>query len=421
MEPRSQRYFWLCQKTGWLVRGCYVILKLMKKFWRVVMRLWRPTVAYGLGLSLLSGLLLFRLGSLAGGLSAPEVAARTSASSWRAIVENPMFTPYKLVEYLVLRSGWHSPTALRLVSMMFAMLIAYGFYRILRTWYTWRMAVFGTILFATSAWFLHTARLATPDIMYLGAIGLVWCGLRLHTNRQRPWTLLICSVIISLLLYVPGLVWFIVPTLVWQRKLLFDEFAAVDRWLAVVLIALITSLMTPLLLGIVQHPILLKPLLGLPDHLPAWHTIISNLVLVPKQLFIHHQVDPVHWLAQVPLLDIFSIAMLVMGLYNEFHARRLDRVRLLAGLLVGGSALVTLAGPVPVVFVLPFIYLVITSGITLMLQQWFTVFPRNPVARGIGLSLMLMAIALSCTYQLRHYFIAWPHAAATRQVFSQRS
>ncbi len=63
---------------------------------------------------------------------------------------------------------------------------------------------------------------------------------------------------------------------------------------------------------------------------------------------------------------------------------------------------------------IPVLYIVMANGIAYMLQSWFTVFPRNPVARTLGVVLLTIVVVVSCSYQLQRYFIAWPAAEATK-------
>jgi hypothetical protein len=71
------------------------------------------------------------------------------------------------------------------------------------------------------------------------------------------------------------------------------------------------------------------------------------------------------------------------------------------------------------ILMLPFVYLIVAAGIGFMLQQWFRVFPRNPIARTLGASLITIAVISSSGYNLTHYFIAWAKAPETQSTFSR--
>src|SRR5579864_2395726 len=119
---------------------------------------WRPpllTLALFLVLTLL---LLYRLGSLMPTLSQAEISARSASNSLHSILHNPVNAPYTLVVYVLIRLHHHGALALRSVTALYGLLSLGGFYYILRRWQSLRVALLGTLLFGTSAWFLHIAR-----------------------------------------------------------------------------------------------------------------------------------------------------------------------------------------------------------------------------------------------------------------------
>jgi uncharacterized protein YqhQ len=84
------------------------------------------------------------------------------------------------------------------------------------------------------------------------------------------------------------------------------------------------------------------------------------------------------------------------------------------------ALLVALNGPVPLSILIPFAYILIAAGITFMLQQWFTVFPRNPVAKNIGVAIMTLAVVTTTFYHINHYYVAWPNAPQTIKTYNQQ-
>lgn len=382
-------------------------------------RTWRPLLGYIGATTAVVALLWFKLGTLLPNFSQPEIDARISANSIQHILKNPFFAPYKVMQYITLKLGFSNPLAMRSISAFLGLLIIIGFYRILRVWYSNRMAILGAILFATSAWFLHYARLATPDIMYAGAIGLLWCGLRLRSNQQRLSTIFICTLVTISLIYVPGIIWIILFSIIWQYKTILREINLIPRWASILLIIIVVGALEPLVAAIVQQPDLLKTLFGLPNNLPDLRNVGINLLRVPIQLFWHSPANPVFWLDHLPLLDIFSIIMFALGIYAGALRMSLDRTRMIVLFLVAGTIMAALGGMVHLVILMPFIYLVVVSGVTLMLQQWLTVFPRNPVAGSVGASIITIAVLVTAFYNFNHYFIAWPNTPETKIAFNK--
>lgn len=388
-----------------------------KRAKRLVGMFWRQTLGYALVVAAVVGVLWFQLGTLVDGPSAQEIAARASADTWRELIANPLFLPHKIVQFIFILLGKDGIFWMRSASALFGVLILIVFFDIIRGWYSQRVAFLGSFLLLSSAWFLHFARLATPEILFACSIGLLWAGIKLRAHTApRIRTILATMVIIIGCLYVPGLAWLIIPLLVWQRKLVWKEFSKIPRVLAVfVVIAAIIGL-TPLLYGIVMDPILITDWLLIPREfaLGQWW---SNAWHLPFWLSLRGPKLPVYWLGRTPFLDAFALAMFALGVYVLWHYRRLDRVRAIAVIIILACVLAIFNGPVVLAIALPLIYIVVTAGIALLLQQWFTIFPRNPLARTVGLVMVTLIIALAGYYNLRSYFIAWPRTPETRQVF----
>lgn len=183
------------------------------------------------------------------------------------------------------------------------------------------------------------------------------------------------------------------------------------------LAVIFVGLLLPLLWTFYSNPELIKVYLGLPQAWPSPLEFVKNVANVPVQLFLRGPDSPTTWLGRLPLVDWFGSIMFVIGGYAYYFKQKLDRTRFIVYVFGVGTILVALGGPVTVAVLLPFVYLIIAGGIALMLQQWYTVFPRNPVARITGTVLMTLAVLMSVFYNINHYFIAWPNAPETKQVF----
>ncbi len=374
----------------------------------------------GMGL-LLIGVMGFRLTTLLPGLSDAELAIQTQLANdsltVKSLFDNPLFLPYNAVLLIMQKINADGILALRSLSVAIGLASVAGFYYVARQWFTERMALFGTLLFSTSSWFLHTARFGTPEVIYSSSIIVLAIGIWLqHSKRRIPLLSLLALSLIYI--YIPGFLWFIILAGFWQYKRILKELRRVPTWFKFVFPLAVTTVLSPLIWGIIKNPSLIKQLIGLPEQLPSLSEFGSNLLAVPLELVFKGPNDPARWLGEIPLLSLFGTVMLVMGLYWSFYKRTLDRVKMLAIILVIGSFLIASNGPVSSALLIPYIYLIITFGITLMLQQWFTVFPKNIIARTTGVVLLGAVIILTVFYNFNHYFIAWPQAPETRKAFS---
>ncbi len=378
---------------------------------------WQCITVCGVTLGILGVALLWQLHTLVPGYSASEVQTYQNSLSFRAILDNPLNAPFLVAVRAVLYIHPDSYFAVRLVSVAYGVVTLAIFALLLRHWHSTRTAIYGSLLFGLSAWFLHTARLGTPDVLMFGVFVLAAGGFWLKHTRSKL-ALFLCFVGSALLLYVPGMVWYVALGLAWQWKAIDRVF---KRHLAVVSAGALAmlGLLAPLAYGLYKHHDLIRPLLGLPDAWPSPWQIFKNALLAPFHFFVHNTADPVTWLGNAPVLDVFSLTMLILGLYVYLRHARLARAPIFLFVFIVTLGLMAVGSPaVNFTVVIPFVYIIIASGVTHLLGEWFRVFPRNPIARSIGWSLMSLVVGIACLYHVIHYFVGWPQAEVTHDAFT---
>lgn len=377
---------------------------------------WKTLAAYS---SIFAGaalLLLWRLGGLAGGYSANEQATLTASSSVHNIWSTLFNAPYYIVVHALTYITPHDLLATRLASTLVAWVGLVLFCILAYRWFGMRAALIGTVLFGTSSWFLHVGRLGVPQVMFLGVIALVACGVWIREKRAGL-AVILGLLLAAGLLYTPGMVWFVALGLLWQWK---HIDAAFKQHLGSVTIGAVAFLaaLVPLGWRFYHTPSLIKTWLQLPADWSQPLHFVHNLIDVPMAFFVRSPVNPEQWLGNLAILDIFSIIMFALGAYIFCKYFKLARVRLVLSLAIVGSVVIAITGTVPITALVPFAFMVITAGADYILEVWLHVFPRNPLARWLGISLFGLVIAMACTYNIRAYFVAWPQATATRNVFT---
>jgi hypothetical protein len=390
----------------------------MKKAWNYAATMWRPVVGYILAGVLVVALLAFRLAGLVPKAAQAEIDTINSSTKLSRIFDNPVNAPYKLVQYIVHHFMPGHLWAARSVSVLVAFCALILFYILLMQWHTKRMAILGTLLLVTSSWFLHSARLATPNVMLLALLALVAVGQLLRFWSDHAKALLLTSLVIGLSVYVPGMIWFVVIGGAWQAVRFRHLYRSLHWPVIAAASAIFVALLLPLGLALSRQPELWREFVALPNQFDTVSVMLKNIGLVFGSYFVVSPRNPTYWLGRLPILDIFGSVMFILGLYAYWFRMRLDRTQLLMGVLLLGAVFAGINGhSEQSIILLPFFYIIVVAGITLMLQQWFTVFPRNPIARTIGTSLIAITVALACMYQLTNYFVAWPHNQDTRAVF----
>ncbi len=374
------------------------------------------------GIGVVAALLVYRLAYLTGGVSAGELAVAHGPLGWHGIYQYPLDLPLKLLRSIVFAVfPDHGQLLTRLPNVFFGGLSILTFGWLMRSWHGTRPAVLASILFASSAWVLHASRLASFDVLYLWSTPtLLLINVQLHKHSTRPIIWYGSLLLWGLLLYIPGMVWLVMLSLYLQRQQIlvgWKHFSqAWQRGLSVA----ITVIWLPLLVIDLTRSGQLVAWLGLPHHLAGPAMLAKQLAAVPAHLFIRGPQYPDMWLARLPILDAFSLVMCLIGIYFYVSRRQLGRGHLLGLFFVVGVILVGLGGPVSLSLLVPLLFIAAGTGIAYLLHGWLRVFPINPLARGIGVGLITVAVVSSCVYNLRAYFVAWPHNKTTQATFRYR-
>ena len=378
---------------------------------------WQPVAWYGVLLLLLAGLLWYRLGTLTPGFSGDEAVTLQGSDSWRYIFHHPVDAPFHALGRLLLYINHHGLLMMRWSTALLGLATVSIFYWLVRHWHGERAAIIGTVLFGSSAWLLHTARLGVPDVLLFSILSLITVNIWLRRRPHWP-AVLVAFVLVSTLLYVPGMLWLIVLGAMWQWRTL-DKIFKRNLWAVSLGALILLAAVTPLGLAIYHDHSVGRIIAGLPAQgWPMPLDILHRLISVPVNLLLHGPLGPEHWLGRLPVLDFFTMAMAGLGVFLYARHPRMGRVQMVALALLAGTLLISLGGAVTLTLILPFFYLLAGVGADFMLGRWFGVFPRNVIAQSVGVGLITLAVLATCWYSLRHYFVAWPQAPATKTVFT---
>ena len=395
------------------------IMEIKNPLARFNLTLWQQVTEYLVALSATAALFAYRLHTLVPGFSLPEREAIAAAASLKTIGTDPLFLPHKFLQYLGLKLDHNGFIAMRLPSVLAGLIAAGLFFYVINKWFNLRIAAITTLLLVTSSWFLQLARVGIPEITYLGILAPLAYAVWLPNYKRPIIALGLGAVVLINTLYTPGLIWFTLIGFVWQRKTVAKLFREA-RIPALFTLSACVMLLTPLLLAFVRSPELIEQYIGLPAApLEALKELPKNLALIPYHLVLRGEVNPLQNLGNLPLLDFFTVIMAILGGYSYATYFGLRRSRMILGSLVLSCLLVALQGSVTLAILLPFVYLLVAGGLNFMIEQWFMVFPYNPLARGLAVILIVGALGATTFYHLNRYFVAWPQAPATRAVYDQ--
>ncbi len=387
-----------------------------KKLWGFVKKHWKSGAVWGLFILVASILLLINLGTLFPGASQGELSYIQSISSGRSVVENPDYLPHKLPSYIATKIQF-STTSVRLVSVVFAIGFLVSAWYLMRLVFSKQTAVIGSLLLACSSWFLILGRSALPDSSYflipIAAASVIW--LIKHIDSWK--IVILVGLLITPLLYIPGSIWLAVAVGIYYRTAFTAALKALTTKQRLLFAVVQVILLTPLVIGVILNPSVIISLLGLSTNLNAYTAIPNEFILSFYSLFIRSSENNSMTLLSLPYMDIFSSILIVLGLYR---LRYWNRTTLLFSALASlYLILATSIGAIPTSALFVPLYAMVIYGAGFLLRQWYTVFPRNPVARSIGTGILASGILLISIYHLTKFYVAWPNTPEARAQHSQ--
>jgi hypothetical protein len=382
---------------------------------------WKKFLLYGTGVLSVCALYLWNIGGLTGGYSPQEVAYASTSNTLTEIWQNPISAPHTL---LALGYGLVVSDALatRLASSTFAIVAVILFYLLIRKWHTQSVAIWSSLLFATAASMLHIGRWGGDMIVpvtFLLAFLVAGLYVKYQSENFPSWPLFGVTALVALSLYVPGMVWVVLLLCIVGRQTIMDFVSRYSAMARTYVLLLLLALLSPLVWFIVQAPMdNLLVISGFAEH-PATALEGAKAVgFAPIHAFYGGYQDNELWLGKTAFLDAFSFVMVLLGgYYYLFRYRKLARSPLIISLAVLTFLLASLSGYVLIGMFVVILYIFVAAGLAEMLGRWFTIFPRNPLARNTGIVLLSCLVALSMFYNMRHYFEAWPKAPETKAVY----
>jgi hypothetical protein len=249
-------------------------------------------------------------------------------------------------------------------------------------------------------------------LMLLGAV--VWHH---RSPRWHPHLTYLVIAAFGILAYVPGMIWFelIIAIVVhrgilrhWKRSALMGRIT----WLGVGLL-----LLAPLAASVLMHPHLLLSWLGFPTDFGSLRNLPVATIKTILAVGVRSNGTALLWVGHSALLGAVELILGALGVYYYVYQERSLRSLLLTVSGIAGIVLVALNGGVSIACIIPIAYLLVAGGLNHFMGEWLAVFPRNPIARFSGIFVVCVMLFFSVFYQVRSYFIAWPHNAETRSTF----
>ena len=349
---------------------------------------WRYVLGYGLiGLTVI-GLLIVAGLFIPGGLSQAEmhsvVSSNASALSLDSFQpESVINLPYHLLQHASLSLFGVSNISIKLPSLLLGLFSVVGMFLLLRMWFRENVAVLTAVIVITTGQFLFVAQSGTSSIVYL--FWSVWLLVSAMMISRRAKHRILWKVVLfalaALSSYTPLSPYILIalasaiilhPHLRYLVRRLSKAKLAIGIFVALVLVA-------PLIYAIVREPSVLLTLFGIPTNQPD---IIQNLLQLLRQYF--DFVSPSSGMVMTPVYGLGSVILIVLGIIQLVTTKYTARSYIItAWTILLAPVLIINPGYISITFV-P-VMLLIAMGISMLLTNWYRLFPRNPYARFAGL------------------------------------
>lgn len=328
------------------------------------------------------------------------------------IWQNPINWLHKLVTIGVNKLMEPSFAALRVPSTLFAIAASILFYINIKDRFKTRIAIIAVFLLVTSSWWLTLARSARPEILApLLILLLIFIAQKAYVNSSG-WLVLATSLVVAIAIYTPLMIYVVAIGLFVLRPLILKMTRTIANWWFWLALIILISGSLPLFIAGAKDITVWYQILGLPSE--GTVNVLSSLQGIRDtlgQLFWSSQPFWDFRLGNLPLLDLFTAVMFILGIYHLDHeiSRSLTKFT-----LIGFGALLVLSNLNPTpgheALLLPFVYILVAAGVVVLYAQWYHIFPRNPIARMVALIPSVLLIISVSLYHHQRFFVAWPSA-----------
>ena len=342
------------------------------------------------------------------GFSPSEKQAVTASSTTRAIIENPLYAPHKIPQYIAQKVGLDGQIAMRGISVLYGIMAIAAFYLVARQLFGSFVGYIAALGLLSTPLFLLAMRHASAEILYAAAPIIVFAiGLWSLKTRQRTLALYAVVVALALSLYVPGMIWCIalgygllLVNPPWVR-------AKVSNLTVYSAVAVFVVLISPLLFGLYQNPELIKKLLLLPELFNVSAIVTQTAQSASGLVWRTNDALPLR-IGHMPILSIIIAPLCLIGAYAAVRQWRW-RSAFYLGLPLLGIGFAGLSGnPLVILYALAALLLLFGNGLFHLLKHWYDVFPRNSLAGYFAVGVILITISVQLLFGIRSSIIAWP-------------
>ncbi|MDR1300389.1 MAG: glycosyltransferase family 39 protein [Candidatus Nomurabacteria bacterium] len=349
---------------------------------------YRYIIGYAVFAAALLFLVLFNFPNLPSGLSQGEIDSAASASmlDWSSFRDGTVAAtdlPFHLMQKISLKLFGPTMFALRLPTVILALLAGVVLERLLKRLFHENVAIVSTIIAISTILFLTVAHSGSPMVMniFLTTTILYLLVRILHGDKAQPVWVILLAIAVVLGLYSPmfSVLIFLALLLLFHPKAR-ARIRKMPKAHLIVTAAVVVPFLVPLVLGLSLNGLeTLKSLIGF----GTWRGLTDNVGAMAGILFGINAGGTVSEFVP-PVINMASLAVALIGLIRLFMSLKSARsYLLLLWLIVLVPILLFNTSAIPLTFV-PFTILT-AMGVDGLITGWNRYFPINPYARIAGL------------------------------------
>lgn len=350
----------------------------------------RYVLAY-VGFALALAIMLFVAGFyLPGGLSDSEIHSALISDHLNPTQlfslqpEQLIYLPYRLLQAASIALFGVSVISIKLPSIILGFVSALGIVYLLKIWYRRSVAIIVSIIAVTTNQFLLSSQAGQAGIVYifLTTTILIAASLIARKNAYAQLWVIVGFIVAAISLYMPLSVYILVALLL---TALFHPHARhlLLRQASKPVIAtgslLFLGIISPLILGAIKDPTVLKTLLGFSENVGNFS---HNAALLASNYTQFAQ--PTSGAVITPVYSLGLVLLVGLGIYRLISAKYTTKSYVVSFWLVLLIPLVCLNPSFVSITFIP-IVLLIAFAIDYLIISWYSLFPRNPYARMFGL------------------------------------
>ena len=356
------------------------------------------------------------------GYSQAEGDVLATTSNLPNPLEDFLYYPYHLAVYLGRLVMSNGILVARIVSLMSALVACICFLYLLRRRLGIITSLIGATLFIFNSWIIHLAKVGTAEMSAIAlGLALLSCLILIKRNPHDFKLKILIAILVALNWFTPLMPWVIMGLLavMFYRSRMFNSYLKLSfKWSLAALCLMLVILMA---ISFTKDQESVFIAWGIPDNLQGLNSILGNFGQTLKAFVWQATYNPTYWLARLPFLDVFAAAMLPFGIYVIFQKKYALEAKFL---LYAPVALIIIASlnqgilTPGLSLILPLLIMLAVAGVNEMMDYWRRLFPKNSLAKILGVVIILGLVNMSLFYQIRKYFVAFRLHPQTQQIYN---